>query len=235
MIQFPIFYKRDKGPKTPNFRKLSTMLHGNTPTKIPINRKDTVLKHGGVGIKMQFVCDIFEKVQTISGEIKAWRNGTVVYITKKEFYDFIFNLDIYIFELYSILDYFALEMEEILKLRKKEKNRIVAIKYFTDLKKAVNLNPKMKQKVNIFVKQPWFKYFHKMRNRITHRLPISLRALLYGKTIEFPFLPDEPLIPQSVSQRKLVPLTECEKWLKGVFNFIDNMCSDLGKEMFATF
>lgn len=235
MIRFPILYKREKGPQTPNFRKLSEMLRSNTPTKIAINRENVVLKHGGVGIKMILVCDILEKLQHLSGEVKAWRDEKVVYVRKKEFYNFIFNLDIFVFELYSILDYFALEIAEILKLRRKVKNKMRDIKYFTDLKKAVNLNPKIKQKVNIFEKQHWFTYFHKMRNRVTHRLPISLRALLHGKTIEFPFLPDEPQNPQSVSLKKLDPLTECKKWLQEVFNFINSISDDLGKELFHNF
>jgi hypothetical protein len=232
MIQFPILYERDKGPKTPNFRKLSKMLRSDTPTKIPIYRENVILKHGGVGIKMIFVCDILEKLQHLSGEVEAWRDGNVVYAKKKEFYDLIFNLDIYIFELYSLLDYFALEIAEILRLRKKEKNKMAPIKYFTDLKKAINLSQKMKQKVNVFEKSPWFEYFHEMRIRVVHRLPISLRALSYGKTIEFPFFPDDPLEPKSTSQDRFDPLIECEKWLEGVFNFIDDICGDLGKELF---
>ena len=235
MIQFPIIYERHKGPQTPNFRKLSVMLDDKIPTKIPIDRKSVILKHGGVGIKMNYVCDIIEELQRLSGEVKTWRNGKVVYIRKKEFYDFIFNLDIYIFELYSILDHFALEIAEILKLRKKVKNKMAEIKYFTNLKKAIYLNPKIKQKMSIFVKQDWFKYFHKMRIRVVHRLPVSLTGVIYGEYIEFPFLPDDPLKSKPVSKNKLEPLTECKKWLEGVFSFVDDICCDLGKDLFDAF
>jgi hypothetical protein len=235
MIRFLIFYKRDKGPQTPNFRKLSKLLHSDTAIKKPVNRGNIILKHGGVGIKMNFVCDILEKLRRLVGEVKAWRDGKVVYIKKKEYYDFIFNLDIFIFELYSTLDYFALEIAEILKLRKKMKDKMVNIRYFTDLKRAVNLDQKIRQKLNIFEKQLWFNYFHNMRIRVVHRLPVSLMSLLYGETIEFPFLPDDPLNVQSVSQKKLDPLVECKKWLEGVFDFIDTICGDLGKELFDNF
>jgi len=212
------------------------MLHSNIPTKISVNRENIISKHGGVGIKMNFICDIFEKLEQLGGEVKAWRDGKIVFTKKKEYYDFILNLDIFIFELYSILDYFALEMGGIIKLKKKLKNKTVDIEHFTDLKqKALNLDPKIRQKVNAFEKQPWFRYFHKMRNRITHRLPIGLRALVYGETIEFPLLPDDPLDPPSVSLKKLDPLTECKKWLEGIFKFIDDICFHLGRELFDTF
>jgi len=211
------------------------MLRNNTPTKIPIDRESIMLKHGGVGIKMNFACDILEKLQHLSGEVKAWREGKVVYTKRKEFYDFIFNLDIFIFELYSILDYFALEIAEILKLRKKKKHRIEGIKYFMELKTAIGLDSEKNQKIVNVMELDWFEYFHKMRIRVVHRLPVSLKALLYGETIEFPFLPDKPLEPKSICQKKLIPLVECEKWLEEVFNFIDDMCVDLGKELFDTF
>jgi len=205
MIRFPISYKRDKGPKTPNFRKLSVMLRSETPTKIPIDSKNITLKHGVVGIKMIFVCDIIEELQRLNSELKAWLDEGIVYIGKREFYDFIFNLDIFIFELYSIFDYFALEIGETLKLKKKTKRGMVNIEYFTDLKKAKGFSRNtlaIKRKAKNVESQPWFKYFHDMRNRIVHRLPISLRALVYGETFEFPFFPDDPLNPDSLSEKK---------------------------------
>lgn len=235
MIRVPITYERNKGPETPNFRKLSKLLDSNVSTKKQINKRNIILKHSSVGIKMNFVCDILERLQQLSGEIKVRRDGKFVYITKREFYDFIFILDIFIFELYSLLDYFALEVGEILNLKKKEKEKIMNIQYFKDLKKVVNPGQEIKQKVNTLEKQSWFKYFHKMRNRVVHRLPVSLGSLLYDETIEFPFLPDDPLNAESKYEEKLDPSVECKKWLEGIFNFIDAICIDLGKELYSDF
>ena len=227
VIRFLIRYRRTKGPNTPNFRRLSEMFNNyKLPTKIPIDREDVILKHGGVGIKMNFACDIAEELQRVSNELKTWRKDGFVYITKQEFYDLVFELDIYIFELYSILDYFALELASIFRMKK--------VKYFTDLKKAVGLNARTKKKVNDFMRQDWFKFFHKMRIRVVHILPINLRGVVNGDVV-VPFLPDEPLKSKSVSQNKLQPLTESKKWLEGVFSFVDDVCFDLGKELFDTF
>lgn len=236
MIDFPIVFERYKGPETPNFRKLFVMLREGKPVKIPIDRRSVMRKHGAVGIKMCFVCDIIEKLQELNSKVEAWRNGKFVYTKKRDFYDFIFNLDIYIFELYSVLDYFALEIGDILKLKKK--GRMIDIEYFTDLKKAQGFNQNtliIKQKAQNLEDQIWYKYFHDVRNRIVHRLPINLMALLHGETIEFPFLPDEPKNPNSLSKKKLDPLTECKKWLERVFSFIDDVCGILGRQLFDNF
>jgi hypothetical protein len=194
------------------------------PTKIPIDRESVILKHGGIGIKMNFDCDIVEELQRVGSELKTWRKDRLVYITKKEFYDFIFELDICIIEMYSILDYLALELTEIFNLTK--------VKYFTDLERAVGLNVGIKQEVIDFMRQDWFKFFHKMRIRVVHRLPINLLGLVHDDVWEFPFLPDEPLKSKSPSKNKLEPLKESKKWLEGVFSFVDEVCFGLGKELF---
>lgn len=235
MVRFFIIYKREKGPRTPNFRKLSEMLQDKTPIKIPIDRNSVMYKHGAIGLKMNFVCDIIEELQRLSKSIKLMRKGNIISITQKEFYSFIFNLDIYIFELYSILDYFALEVGEISKLKKKAGKKMVDIEYFQDFKRAVGFSPIIKQKVDNFMKRDWFKYFHEMRRRVVHRLPINLWGLIYGDIVEFPFFPDEPLNIKSISKKKLAPLTECKKWLEEVFNFIDDICGDLGRKLFDDF
>lgn len=242
MIDFKITYKRSKGPSTPKFRKMAIMLD-KMPTKIPIDRKKVIREHGAVGIKMLFVCDIIEKLQLLSNETKAWHNEKgIVYTKKREFYDFLFNLDVFIFELYSILDYFALEVGHILKLQKKKKRRMVNIEYFTDLKRAQGFSQNtlaIKGKAQDLEDQPWFEYFHDMRNRIVHRLPVSLGGLiplpLQGKYIDFPFLPDKPKNQKTTYTQKLVPLANCKKWLQGIFSFADDVCSDLGRELFRNF
>lgn len=242
MIEFRITYKRSKGPQTPNFRKMSVML-AKLPTKIPIDTKMVIEQHGAVGIKMCFVCDVIERLKVLSDEVKAWHDGKGwIHTKKKEFYDFIFNLDIYIFELYSILDYFALELGHILKLQKKRRGKMIDIEYFTDLKIARGYSQNtltVKRKAQNLEGQPWFKYFHDMRNRIVHRLPISLGGLiplpLHDKYIEFPILPDNPQNRNTTYIRKLVPLVNCEKWLKEIFSFVDDVCADLGRELFDSF
>jgi len=238
MIDFPILYERSKGPRTPNFRKMSVMLREGKQVKISIDGRSVMIKHGAVGIKMCFVCDTMEKLEQLNDEVEAWREGRIVYTKKKEFYDFIFHLDTYIFGLYSVLDYFALEIGEILRLEKEKRGKFVGIEYFTDLKSARGFDQNtlvIKQKAADLSGQFWYEYFHDMRNRIVHMLPIGLRALMYGNTIEFPFLPDEPKNPDSLSEKKLDPLTECKKWLEGVFCFVDGICLVLGKQLFDNF
>ena len=242
MIRFPISYDRKEGPKTPNFRKLSKMLRSDISLKVNnIDRDKIVDQHNGVGIKMITGYRILGALQQIRDHVKAWRDGKVVYITKQEFLDLLVNLQIFVFELYSILDYVAAEMALILELKKRKRRKTVLIDpewtSFTEVKKAVNLKKEMKWKIKGLTKKPWFDYFHAMRNRVTHRLPISLGALLVldEKIIQFPFLPDKPLESKPTFYLQLNPLIECEKWLEGVFAFVDDVSCDLGKELFDTF
>jgi len=218
------------------------MLRSDIPLKVKsINRDKIVNQHGGVGIKMISAYCILEALQQASGHVKAWRNGEVAYITKHEFRDLIINLQIFLFELYSILDYFAAEMALILKLKKRKKRKTVFIDpertSLTEVRQAINFKNKVERKIEDLEKKPWFKYFHTMRNRVTHKLPISLGALVIvgENTIEFPFLPDEPLERKPTFYEKRNPLTGCEKWLEGVFAFVDDVSCDLGKELFDTF
>ena len=245
MIPFHIPRERKKGPQTPNFRKLSVLLRSKTPPKKTIDRESVMLQHGAVGTKMIFVCEyILCELERLNGELKAWRDEGVVYIDPRKFYDNIFTLDVYVFELYSIFDYIALEIGQILQLKKKtRKNGMVDIEYFSDLSHRKLTHGKnfgqttqvIQQKAKKLESQPWFKYFRKLRNRIVHRLPISFKALVYGESFEFPFLPDDPLDPNSPSEKRLNPLKECQKWLKETFSFIDEISNDLGRELFDGF
>ena len=215
------------------------MLRSDIPLKVKsIDRDKIVNQHGGVGIKMISAYRILEALQQVNSHVKAWRNGEVVYITKQEFLDLIINLQIFLFELYAILDYFAAEMALILKL-KKRKTVFIDPEWtsFTEVRQAINFKKKVEQKIKDLEKKPWFKYFHTMRNRVTHILPISLGALVIvgENTIEFPFLPDEPLERKPTFYEKRNPLTECGKWLEGVFAFVDDVSCDLGEELFDTF
>lgn len=235
-IRIPISYVRRKGPPTPNFRRLTMLLHSKTVPKIAIDREKVIPQHDGVGIKMNFVCDIMEKMKETNANLKVSYDDGIMGVTINEFYDLIFNLDIFTFELYSILDYFALEMSKILRLKWKDRrNQLKDVDDFGTLRKATNLDAQKKLKVEKLTQLPWFEYFHKMRRRIVHRLPISLWGLLYGGKVEFFFLPDEPVNPQSLATKKLSPVMECKKWLDGVFNFVDEMCLDLGRSLFNNF
>jgi hypothetical protein len=230
-----ILYHREKGPPTPNFGKFSQMLRDNALAKSTFPRENVADQHGGVGMKMCFVCDALEKLQEIEqldNSKKVSTDGSSILINQSVFFGLIFTIDILVFELYSILDYFALELSQIFGLKVKGDEGLEDIQYFMQLKKSVGIDPQIKQKVEALIKQRWFNYFLHLRNRITHRLPVSVGSLVTSKdsqiaSIEFAFLPDNPDQIKPTFNLKLNPTTEAKKWLEGIFAFVNDVCGDL--------
>lgn len=227
--------KREKGPPTPNFGKFSQMLNDKSLPKNTFDLEKVDDQHGGVGMKMVFVSEVLEtlqKLEQLGSKDKIFSDGTIIYMNKGVFFGIIFNLDIIVFELYSVLDYFAVELTQIFGLRVKKKNHLKEVEYFSELKNSKGLDPRIAQKVDSLIKQEWFDYFHSLRNRVTHRLPINLGSLVREQdykiaSIEFPFLPDNPDEVMSPFERKLDPANEAKKWLEGIFSFIDDVCGEL--------
>ena len=229
----PILSKRVKGPVTPNFSKVSHMLEGSTKTAFAFDKEKVSDQHGGIGIKMSFVCDILENIESLyTHEKKAFYEGMTLFINQEVFFGLILNLDIFVFELYSILDYLAVELSEIFELKVRKRGVLKDVENFMELKNAEGLNPSMKQMVNALIKQPWFDYFHRLRNRVTHRMPVNFLAHVKyenGKIVkfEYPFLPDNPDKITSTFDLKLNLVNEPKKWIEGIFGFVDGVCGAL--------
>ena len=56
---------RLKGPPTPNFGKFSHILESDRSLAIELDREQLRDQHGGIGIKMAFVCDLLETIEQL--------------------------------------------------------------------------------------------------------------------------------------------------------------------------
>jgi len=234
----PVSHKRDKGPPTPNFGKFSHMLHDKSLDKATFDLEKVDDQHGGVGMKMTFVSEILEDLQRLEQretKDKIFSDGTVIYMNQNVFFGIVFNLDVIVFELYSILDYFAVELAQIFGLKVKRRGETKDVNRsidFIQLKGSKDLDPRIAKRVDLLIGEKWFDYFHRLRNRVTHRLPVNLGSLVRTQddkiaAIEFPFLPDNPDEIASTFERRLNPANEAKKWLEGIFSFIDGVCGEL--------
>ena len=227
--------KREKGPPTPNFGRFSQMLNDKSLPKATFDLEKVDDQHGGVGIKMAFVSEVSEtlhKLEQRDSKDKIFSDGTIIYMNQGVFFGIILNLDVIVFELYSLLDYFAVELAQVFGLKVKRKDQLKNVEYFMQLKDAEDLDSRIAQRVGLLIRQEWFSYFHHLRNRVTHRLPVNLGSFVRKQdskiaSIEFPFLPDNPDEVMSTFERRLDPANEAEKWLKGIFSFIDDVCEEL--------
>jgi len=209
------------------------MLEGSTKAAFAFDKEKVRDQHGGIGMKMSFVSDILENIENLDKhEKKAFYEGMTLFINQEVFFGLIFNLDVFVFELYSILDYLAVELSEIFGLKVKKRDSLKDVETFIELKDAEGLDASLKQMVNALIRQPWFDYFHRLRNRVTHRMPVNLLAHVKyenGKIVkfEYPFLPDNPDKITSTFDLQLSLVSEPKKWIEGVFGFVDNVCEAL--------
>jgi len=233
MRKVPIRAKRTKGPSTPNFDKVDHLLEIGTGASIVFPHDRVIDQHGGIGVKMSFVCDLLENIERLKKhEARAFYQGMDLYINVDVFFSLIENIDVYVFELYSILDYFAVELSEIFELKVERKGKEEQVEYFTGLIDAKNLQASIKAMVKTLVSQPWFDYFHRLRNRVTHRTLVDLPGLARyenGKIVDFqyPFLPDNPDEVSLTCSKKYDVVGESKKWLEGIFSFVNDVCGIL--------
>lgn len=233
--------KRVKGPPTPNFGKVSHLLEIDATTTVKFDKETVRDQHGGIGIKMAFVCDLLEVIESLAKhEKKAFSEGSTLFINSDVFFGLILNLDVFLFELYSILDYLAVELTEIFGLKVKRRDgRLRGVEYFTELKDAANMNLAIKKMVDTLTCEPWFKYFHRLRNRVTHRMLVDLPGLAtYEKDkiikFDYPFLPDNPDKVTLTFDLRRSLADEPKTWMNGVFGFVDNVCGVLLSTLFKS-
>jgi hypothetical protein len=101
-----------------------------------------------------------------------------------------------------------------------------------ELKSTIGLNHEIRNAVDHLEKQPWFTYFHAIRTRITHRMPISPQARFtiakdIARQFHFCYLPDDPKVPYPTFEKKIDIVCESKKWLEGVLGFTEDVCKVL--------
>ena len=232
--RLPILATRTKGPSTPNFRKFYELLESGAQTSIAFDRDRISDQHGGVGIAMAFVVDLLEQIEGLSKhDARAVVDGQNVYINQEIFFLLIRTVDVYAIELYSILDYLAVELAEIFRLEYERCGEKKEVEYFFELLKVKSLPFGLKAIVQALIKEPWFTYFHDLRGRVTHRAPVHFVGLgrrdENGDFINFryPFLPDNPKEITLTFSQRLDVLDESKKWLGGIFDFVERVCGTL--------
>lgn len=200
---------------------------------MPFSKERASEQHGGIGIKMSFVCDLLENIEKLQAhEEKAVIQEDNLYINIDVFFGLIRVLDVYVFELYTILDYLAVELSDIFDLKIKKHGREKDVGYFMELIDAENLREDIRNLIKDLIKESWFDYFHRLRNRVTHRTPINFPAILTfqeGKytSFQYPLLPDNPdEITLTFSEKREV-LAESKKWLECIFAFVDDVSKTL--------
>lgn len=142
------------------------------------------------------------------------------------FYPALKQIDLLLFELGSILDFFAREINQAYSLRIRLRNvtfsRVVKV-----LKKKHDDLP-ITEAVLEFDDSELHNYFRKMRNMITHRLPYQ--TLGQNTQLFFPDDPDSDEVTPKI-ENKIDVYETCRMWLNQILTFVDRTSVLVFQEM----
>lgn len=194
--------------------------------------------HGNTGYKMIVSDQVFAKLKAVKSEMNPLikRNKDHIFVTfrdVREYFGLLPMFDLFVFELFSVLDFLSREINIVMELDLPEKS--IGIWNVKQKLMGMHSDDPIAQELNILFREKWFQYFRKMRNRITHRLGIFL--FFTADTLET-YLPDQPfqdiqdiLEDDSCDQKREV-IEHCQCWLLHMFKFVEKISELMGKKIF---
>ena len=225
-------FKSDVPPVMPNRRKIVDKLKRGQQVAPEINRELFEFVFGSTGLKINFAKESFQRLRELEKYLELLAKDIVNGKTEKtpnerKYFDFLCELDFFIFELYGSLDFFSREINFVLDLGLNERDcNLYGIKNVLETRIK---NDDIKNVISEMLNSEWFDYFHKLRRRITHRLGIVLSSRNY----EF-FFPDNPLstFPETnLKEMKVIP--NCQLWLEKSLTYVDEISGFLGMRIFS--
>ena len=220
--------KSDLPPVMPNRRKFTDKLKSGQQFEPKINRELFEFVFGSTGLKINFAKESFQRLRELEKYLELLAKDIVNGKTEKtpnerKYFDFLCELDFFIFELYGSLDFFSREINFVLELGLKEQEcNLFRINEVVE-------NDTIKNVIGEMLNSEWFDYFHKLRIRITHRLAIVLSS----RNNEF-FFPDNPLstFPKN-NLKKIKVIPNCQLWLEKSLTYVDEISGFLGMRIFS--
>jgi len=231
MTGIPIYliYEDALPPKLPQHVKVSEKLRAGEEFKKVVNRDLFILVHGSLGIKIQIVKTSMERLRQIADRMgpKIVDEKTIA-LNPREFPNFLKELDIFLFELYSVFDFFSREVDLVLGPWLNERSDFGRIKKELEIK--MPQDEITKRTVQLW-ESDWFDYFRKLRNRITHRFGVVLSSFIYPSSTIL-YLPDSPNTYPSKIDKKLEVMPNCQLWLENSLSFMNEITGLLGARVF---
>lgn len=219
----------DKLPiKVPNQIKISEKLRNGTPLTKELDRELFNLIHGSLGTKIQIAKRSMEELKAIGDKMGPKRvEGGRIAINTNEFLNFNRELDIFLFELYSVFDVFSREIDLILGPWINKWSNFSSIK--NELEKNMRDDEITNRTIEVW-DSDWFTYLRKLRNRITHRYGIVFSTL--GPSTTF-YLPDDPDTYPSLNNRMIKVIPWCQLVLENSLSYINELSGLLGLRIFS--
>ena len=204
-------------PKTPfivGFLNSSgVMIDGS---EIPEEILKVQLINRAIFFKSEFAKESFRIIEKCYQKYGKKLDDGFISVDPRAFHPAIKEIDTLLFELSSILDFLAREINYAFRLRVHFKN-ISFTRVVNSLKRK---HPDLQITKNVveFSDSETQQYFRKMRNMVTHRLPFQI----VGRGVRV-FFPDDPESDVSRPSTKMgIDVYEtCRTWLYEILDFID--------------
>lgn len=227
-IRIAIILSSDLPPAIPVFHKMSSKIKAQLDQNAVPKRYERLYDiHGSVGLKAIFIKESLKKIKYHKQNFGPFTNGHQITFKGVEVPNLVKEIDSLIFELSSMLDFFSRELDLILDPWFGKDSAIWKI--YKKCIKECSHDPLAKRLIDV-VQSDWYPYFRKMRNRITHRLPITIST--YGSEAYFPDNPSsDDLFPGTSKRFSLIGT--CERWVNDVLDYINDSTKEIGRRVFS--
>lgn len=202
-------------PKTPFINFITHANFEPNKDELPEKRKRVLLLNKGIFLKSEFAKASFRIIKKCYKEYSTLDDEGFK-IRPIKFFPALREIDALIFELSSILDFFAREINTLLDLSIPLKK--VNFSNMVSVCRKKYPNEQITIELNNFFNSESHRYFRGMRNRITHRLPFVTKGKL--DQIFFPDDPDSDDV-DPLTEKNIDVLKACKKWLHDILLFVD--------------
>jgi hypothetical protein len=201
----------------PNFYHLAEKLRATGLDKLSE-------QHGTTARKVVFAADKLTELEALSKELlRLWTppaDRPMIEANVKNVKDFDQASDSFIFNLYSALDSFALEVD--ISYGEPIDPKRVYIKNFAEKMHRKGYNSELIKHFEDLVSKDWFKYFNKLRNRITHHTPLVYGVWVYPSSKDTViYLPEQPEQWDSPASPQKPIIPEFNSFLENRCHFLD--------------
>jgi len=204
-------------PKTPFINFISNIqISMPDDTDIPEKFKLVLLLNKSIFLKSEFAKESFRIIETCYKDYSRYLDDGRMVIKPMNFFPALREIDALIFELGSILDFFAREINILFELGIDLKE--VDFGSVVRVCRKKHPNEPITKALAKFITSDFYRYFRGMRNRITHRLPFITK----GKLNQI-FFPDDPKSDNvdPLTKKEIDILKTCKEWLYEILSFVD--------------
>jgi len=185
-------------------------------SEIPEYVEKMLLLNNAIFLKSEFAKQSFRIIEDCYGKYGELLEDGNYLVKPHELFPALREIDNIIFELGSILDFFAREINISYKLGLSIKR----VSFTLAVKECKKILPEedITKTLCDFSESDLHQYFRAMRNRITHRLPFVIRGM--NDQIFFPDNPNNDAAIPAI-EKEIDFCDTCRKWLYGILTFVD--------------